>query len=86
MSLKSYIPTAEQELFMAESKALIGKFQHMDPVAMLAIAAQLVGNLIALQDQRSVTPAMAMDLVAKNIEVGNAAAIEGCLGNPEGQA
>ncbi|MDE2426348.1 MAG: hypothetical protein KGO96_10635 [Elusimicrobia bacterium] len=37
----------------------------------LAIAANMVGKLVAMQDQRSVTPEMAMEVVARNVEVGN---------------
>lgn len=42
---------------------------------MLAIAANMVGKLIALQDQRTMTKEAAMEMVAHNIEVGNAHAI-----------
>lgn len=38
---------------------------------MLALAAHLVGQLVAMQDQRRITPATAMEVVAKNIEHGN---------------
>ena len=37
----------------------------------LAITAYVVGQMIALQDQRVMTPEMALDLVDKNIEAGN---------------
>ena len=37
----------------------------------LAITAYVVGQMIALQDQRIMTSAMALDLVSKNIEAGN---------------
>jgi len=42
-----------------------------------AVAAHLVGILIAVQDQRKVTRGMAPELVANNIEAGRAEAIEG---------
>lgn len=38
---------------------------------MLAVLAHTTGACIALQDQRRVTPELAMDVVAKNIEAGN---------------
>ena len=44
---------------------------HLDGYEMLAVAANLVGKLVAMQDQRKVTAAMAMEVVAKNIEYGN---------------
>ena len=41
----------------------------------LAIAANLVGKLIAMQDQNAVTSAQALDMVQKNIELGNQEAL-----------
>jgi hypothetical protein len=57
----------------------------MDAIEILAIAAYTLGQLIALQDQRAVTPAMAMEIVASNIEAGNGHVIEGLL-EPGGTA
>jgi hypothetical protein len=51
---------------------LIGKHaSKVSPLEMLAIASNMVGKLVAMQDQRIVTPKMAMELVAKNIDEGN---------------
>lgn len=61
-------------------------FEELHPEELLAVSAQFVGQLIALQDQQRITPAQAMNLVAKNIEAGNMAAIQHHLGNPEGAA
>ncbi len=44
---------------------------------MLAIAAYTVGQLIALQDQRTMTPEAAMAVVTQNVEAGNRHVIEG---------
>lgn len=38
---------------------------------LLAIAANMTGKLVALQDQTKVSPEMAMEVVAKNLERGN---------------
>jgi hypothetical protein len=57
----------------------------MDALEVLAIAAYTVGQLVALQDQLTVTPAMAMEIVAANVEAGNAHVIEG-LFDVEGSA
>ena len=57
--------------------ALIGR--HADQVTgveMLAIAANMVGKLIAIQDRATMTPARAMEIVMANIEGGNREAIE----------
>ena len=48
--------------------------KHADkltPLELLAIAANMLGKLIALQDQRKISPAMAMEIVVKNVEHGN---------------
>jgi Asp-tRNA(Asn)/Glu-tRNA(Gln) amidotransferase B subunit len=38
---------------------------------LLAVAANMLGKLIALQDQRTISPSQAMEIVAQNIEHGN---------------
>jgi len=43
---------------------------------LLAVAANMVGKLVALQDKRTVTVAQAMELVARNIQYGNQQMIE----------
>lgn len=49
---------------------LISK-HNLSPPEMLAVAANLVGKLIAMQDQRTMTREMAMEIVARNLEYGN---------------
>lgn len=49
---------------------------------MLAVASNLVGKLVAMQDQRKITPAQALEIVAKNVEEGNKRAIAGLLKLP----
>lgn len=44
---------------------------------MLAVASAFVGQLVALQDQRTMTPAMAMEIVARNIEGANQEVLDG---------
>lgn len=54
--------------------------KHADKLTsleMLAIAANMLGKIIALQDQRKVTKDMAMEVVAANIECGNKHVIDG---------
>ena len=48
---------------------------------MLAIMAQMVGMLIALQDQTKHTTATVMDLVMQNIQIGNQLVLESVFGN-----
>lgn len=48
--------------------------RHADKLTeleLLAVAANMLGKLVALQDQRKTTPAKAMEVVAQNIEYGN---------------
>lgn len=79
--MKSMEPTPELVAAMDDMKGVLAKHQHLSAMQMLALASQFVGNLIALQDQRKVTPAMAMEMVAKNIEIGNQVAVEGVMGS-----
>jgi hypothetical protein len=72
-------PTAEVIAFVNDLKAVIGRHTNLSAQEMLAGASQLVGNLIGLQDQRTMTPDMAMEVVAANIETGNETVIEGLM-------
>jgi hypothetical protein len=58
----------------------------LDALDILAVLSHLVGQVVALQDQRTVTPEMAMELVANNLQSGNAELIEGLLGSTGGTA
>lgn len=42
---------------------------------LLAVASNLVGKLIAMQDQRTMTRERALEIVSKNLEAGNAQAL-----------
>lgn len=74
-------PKGEHE---ACSNELIAVFRrHQDRLRadeMLAIASHFVGQIVALQDQRKVTPQEAMRIVAANIEKGNRQVIRQRLG------
>lgn len=48
---------------------------NMPAQRILAITSQFVGQLIALQDRRIITPEMALQVVQENIEIGNQAAM-----------
>lgn len=54
---------------------------RIGPQGMLAVASALVGQLIAMQDQRMVSPAMAMEIVARNIELANQKVVDGLRGS-----
>lgn len=72
-SMKTYEPKPEHKKFMDDLKAQMPA--DMPAQEILAITSQFVGQLIALQDQRVMSPEQAMQLVGQNIEIGNRAAI-----------
>lgn len=69
-------PTAQHRAFRDDVLAVLNKHAGaLDAAEMMALAAYTVGQIMAMQDARKWTPALAMDVVAKNIELGNAHAI-----------
>ena len=71
------IANPEHEVAYKELCALVGKHAaSITAIEMLAIASNLVGKLIALQDQRTMTRDTAMEVVIRNIELGNRQAVE----------
>ena len=72
MRLKSKLPTPQQLALRDDFLAVMRKHgSELRAEDILAIASYTVGQLIALQDQRTMTPAMALEIVASNIEAGN---------------
>lgn len=70
-------PGPEHQALMAAMKAPIGvEGANIDSAVILAVAAQLVGQLIAVQDRHTMTPERAMAIVQANIEIGNQTAID----------
>ena len=72
MKMKSKAPSPQHMAMRDDLIAVIrkhGKDMRADEI--LAVASYTVGQLIALQDQRTMTPSMAMEIVASNIEAGN---------------
>lgn len=67
----------EHEILYQELAALLKRQadKGLSAIEVLAIAANMVGKLIAMQDKRTVTNAMALKTVSENIEAGNAEAI-----------
>lgn len=53
---------------------------------MLAATAYLIGQMIAMQDQRRFTAAQVMGIVSQNIEAGNRTALEDIFQNIAGNA
>lgn len=70
MSLKLAKP--EHEVAYQDICQLVNKHaSKLTALELLAVGANMLGKLVALQDQRTVSPSMAMEVVAQNIEHGN---------------
>jgi hypothetical protein len=69
-------PTKAHKAFRTDFlKLLDAHAGKLDASEMMALAAYSVGQIMAMQDATKWTSELAMDLVAKNIEMGNAHAI-----------
>lgn len=73
--------TEKHEALYQELIAVLGK-HDLNPEEMLAVIANLVGKLIAWQDQSKYTSAQVLKVVTQNIELGNQQVIEQMLSNP----
>lgn len=72
------IAKPEHEITYQTLAALLKKSadeHQLTKLEVLAVAANMIGKLIALQDQRVTTPEAAMNVVARNIEIGNGQAL-----------
>jgi len=73
MNVRSVTPQPEHVAFRNDVLDLLKKHAgHLDAKDMLALSAHLVGQLVAMQDQRTMTREIALEIVARNIEAGNA--------------
>ena len=71
-------PSAAHRAFRDDLIVLLRKYAgEMDAAAMLALSAHLTGQIIAMQDQRTMTQALALEIVERNLELGNHEAING---------
>ena len=86
MAIRKILANPEHEVVFEELAALVNRHgAKMTGLEILAVAANMVGKIIALQDQRTVSVKFAMDLVLANIEAGNQE-IFNQVGTPEGNA
>jgi hypothetical protein len=71
-----HVAKPEHEIAYQDIVALVRKHgEHLSSVEMLAIAANMLGKLLAYQDQRHLTSDAAMEIVIQNIQQGNQQAI-----------
>lgn len=69
-------PGPQHEAFRQDVVALLRKHTaHLSADEVLAVASIMVGQILAMQDSRTTTPEMAMDIIAKNIRIGNESAM-----------
>lgn len=72
MKTRLHTPAPEHEIAYQDICVLLNKHAgKLDALEMLAVASNMLGKLVAMQDQRKITPSMAMEIVAQNIESGN---------------
>lgn len=87
MRMKIVQPTPDAEKFRNELLALCQRHNADDKKeTLLAIASYAVGQLIALQDQRTMTQDKVMKLISANIEAGNKYVIDELAAAPGGKA
>lgn len=73
MKVRSVKTSAQHEAFYQDvMRCFKAHSQHMPAEEMLAIASNIVGKLLAMQDQRTMSTDRAMRIVQENIEEGNA--------------
>lgn len=85
--IKSVPPNAQHLAFRKDLHDVIRKHgPQLDAMDLLAALSHLVGQVIALQDQRLYTPQAAMDIVSANIVQGNSEVVENLLGAAGGHA
>lgn len=87
MSFRTKAATARHEKLRNDLLAILKKeAADMRGDEILAVVCVLVGQLIALQDQRRFTPEMVMKLVSANIEAGNRGVVTELMTAPGGKA
>lgn len=70
-------PTALHQEFRNDLLDLLRKHAGLlDAQELLALAAHVVGQIVAVQDKDTMSTARAMEIVSKNIEQGNSEALE----------
>jgi len=66
----------EHEVLYQELAKLVGRYaDKMTSEEVLAVGANMLGKLLAFQDQRTMTRERGLEIIIKNIETGNAQAV-----------
>lgn len=85
--MKIVAPKEQHEAFRLKLIGLFRQHQYtVDAQEMLAISSYFVGQLVALQDQRKVTPDQAMKIVEANLAEGNRQVVRNLMEQTGGMA
>lgn len=77
---KGIAPNEIHKAFFDEVGAVLQKYAaKLDGKEILAITSNIVGKVIAMQDQRTMTKEIIMRIVSTNIEAGNQEMVESLL-------
>lgn len=77
MSTRIQQAKPEHEVAYQDICALVNKHAgKLTPLELLAIGSNMIGKLVAMQDQRVTTPEMAMEVVSLNLQKGNQQVLE----------
>jgi len=83
MKTKNVAASDAHRAFMDDMKGVLKTHgEKLSAQELLAVTSQLVGQILALQDQRTMTPKMGLEIIGCNIEIGNAVAMQDILGTP----
>lgn len=72
----------EHEVAYQDLCKLVSKHaDKLSAIELLAVASNMIGKLIAMQDQRTVTRDKALDVLIKNLELGNVQVLDQLKGS-----
>jgi hypothetical protein len=76
MATKRLRATLEHEMVYTDLIKLIAKHsEKVDKEEIMAIVANMLGKIMAMQDQRKISAQAALEIILSNIEEGNASVI-----------
>jgi flagellar hook assembly protein FlgD len=86
-AMKAEMAKPEHEVAFSDLVALVQKHsEKMTSLELLAVASNMVGKIVALQDQRTTTAEVAMEVVVRNVQQGNQDVVNQLMRNTAGAA
>lgn len=64
-------PTPQHEAYLIALKDALNTVLDVPSDQILAVASQYVGMLLAAQDMRTMTPDKGLEIIIRNVEIGN---------------